>query len=243
MGRGLYTAASAMLAGLERQLSLANMVANVNTPGFKGDQTTTRSFPSVLAMAGGGGAARLGSGVLMEHVGVDLRPGPLQATGSPWDMGLEGAGFFVVEDANGGLRLTRDGHLVTDTEGFLATTSGHRLLSQENAPLQVGNATAEIGRDGAVFVEGERIGTIRVVTAPADGLLRAGGSSFVVVDAGALEPATPEVVQGSLEGSNVNTTQALTAMVSVARAYESAQRIFTMQNQILARTVSEVGRV
>ena len=88
-------AASGMLAGMHRQLALSNQLANVNTTGFKTDQTTTRAFRGVLAQAGGGANAgllngltsngtTLGSGALMERTGTDLRPGSLRTTGRIW---------------------------------------------------------------------------------------------------------------------------------------------------------------
>ncbi len=244
MSRGLYTAASAMVAGMERQLVLANMVANVNTPGFKGEQTIMRSFSSVFARTANGGAvARLGTGTAMERVGVDLRAGVQTITGSRLDVALEGEGFIVVEDAEGNLRLTRDGHLRVDAEGFLTTTDGMRVQSENATAIAVGAGEVIIQRDGTVLVDGEVAGKIRLALAPADQLLRAGSGSFVVEDAATLEAATAQLIQGSLERSNVNTTQVLTDMVGVARAYESAQRIFAMQNQIQGRAASDIARL
>ena len=253
MSRGLYTAASGMLAGMQRQLALSNQLANVNTTGFKADQTTTRAFSGVLAQAGGGGGqllralagsgTALGSGAQMERTGTDLRPGLLRTTGRGLDVALDGEGFFVAEGEDGRLRLTRDGHFLVNSEGFLTTAQGDRLLSATGGPLTAGAGTVTFGSEGDVLVDGEPVGRLRVATAEAGALLRAGGSSFVVTDEGALEDVAARTVAGTLEESNVNTTATLTAMVDVARAYESSQRIFAMQSQILSQTASEVGRV
>ena len=99
------------------------------------------------------------------------------------------------------------------------------------------------GGEGNVVVDGETLGQLRVATAEASSLLRAGGSSFAVRDEAALGDITGRTVAGALEESNVNTTATMTAMVDVARAYESSQRIFAMTNQLLSQTVREVGRV
>lgn len=251
MTRSLYTAASGMLAGVHRQLALSNEIANVNTTGFKADQTTTRSFSGVLAQAGEGGALAalagsgrpLGTGALMERTGTDLRQGSLRTTGRPLDVALDGPGFFVATASDGQLRLTRDGHFLVDEAGVLTTALGEALVSAGGGPLTVGDGEVVFGPDGSVTVDGETIGQLRVSTAESTALLRAGGTAFIVEDPAALSEITGRMVGGALEESNVNTTATLTAMVDVARAYESSQRIFTMTSQVLARTVSDVGRV
>ena len=244
MSRGLYTAASGMVTGMQRQLELANLVANINTPGYKGERTVTRSFPEVLAQASkGGGTTRMGTGVVLERAGVDLTPGTRVDTGNALDVALEGNGFFVAQDGAANLRLTRDGHFRVGAEGFLTTSAGFQLLSTDNTPIQVGSGPVAIQQDGSVVVAGAVAGRLRLVNPPEGALLRVGESSFGVEDVAALDDAAPTVLSGKLEQSNVNSTQALTEMVSVARAYDSAQRLFAMQNQILGRTVTEVGRV
>ena len=253
MTRSLYTAASGMLAGTHRQLALSNQLANVNTTGFKADQTTTRSFQGVLAEANGGDSGLLsrlggsgtglGSGALMERTGTDLEPGALRATGRALDVALADDGFFVAAGDDGRLRLTRDGHFLVDTEGFLTTAQGDRLQSSAGTPLSVGDGAVTFAADGGVVVDGERLGQLRVATADAVSLLRVGGSSFSVPDETALVDVTPRTVAGTLEESNVNTTATMTAMVDVARAYESSQRIFAMTSQLLSTTVREIGRL
>lgn len=244
MSRGLYTAASGMLVGMERQLSLANMLANINTPGFKAEQVITRSFPSVLARAtNSSGTAKLGSGVIMERVGVDLTPGAYTRTGSDLDVALDGAGFFVVRDAEDNLHLTRDGHFVANPDGLLVTMDGSFVLTRDDTTINVSGGDVSFQSDGTVLVGGEVAGTLRLATAPVGTMLRAGSAGFVVRDETTLEEATPFVRQGTLEASNVNATQVMTEMVTVARAYESSQRIFSMQNQILSQTVRDVGRI
>ncbi len=246
MTRGLYTAASGMLANLHRQVALANALANVNTPGYKADRFTTRSFPQVLLQASGGGLrnglGQLGSGVVLDMQGPDLSPGTIAQTDATLDVAVDGEGFFVVRDAEANLRLTRDGHFLADDGGVLVTSEGFQVLDTNGQPITVQSGDVEITRDGRVFAAGEPIATIRLASAPTDGLLRAGNSSFVVEAGTELADADGQLIQGSLEGSNVQTTALMTQMMNVSRAYESAQRIFSMQNQILGETVRDVGR-
>ena len=249
MSRGLYTIASSMVAQMNRQAALAGALANISTAGYKADLFRTRSFPSVfLRAAQSGGLSRrhgaLGSGVIMDDLGPDLRQGTLIQTDGALDLAIDGPGFFVVRDQGNNVRLTRDGHFLAAADGSLATSEGFVLLSDRNDPINVGGGSAvKIARTGEVFVDGAPVATIKFATAPADALLRAGGTSLVLKAGQTLESAQAQVVQGSLEGSNVNTTALLTQMISVARAYESAQRVFEMENRILGQSVNDVGRV
>ncbi len=248
MSRGLYTAASGLVAGMERQSTLANALANVNTPGYKAELFTTRSFPGVFLSASGSGALRsrfgtLSSGVVTDRLGLDLGAGAITPTGATFDLAIDGDGFFVLQDFDGNLRLTSDGHFRADARGVLVSSDGWQVQSRTNGPISVAGGAVEIGRGGVVRVAGEAAGVIRLAAAPAGGLLHAGDSTFLVGAGEELTEATGEIVQGSLEGSNVNSTQLLTQMVSVSRAYESAQRMFAMHNRIMGLTATDVGRV
>lgn len=248
MSRGLYTAASGMFAGMERQVALANALANVSTPGYKSDVVALRSFPSVLLRAQDSGQlsrrfGALGSGVVLEHQGVNLSAGTITPTDYELDVAIDGAGFFVVRDDRGNERLTRDGQFSRSASGALVTSGGFELLSTDNTPIVIGGAPPTIGHDGTVQAGGQVVGRLRMVDASSGDLLRAGSSTFVVAEGTVLAEGSGQLIQGSVEGSNVNTTEVLTQMVGGARAYESAQRIFAMQNRILGMAASELGRV
>src|SRR5512143_1940293 len=99
MERGLYIAASGMVAEQMRQDQIANDLANASTPGYKADRVTQRSFGDLLLSnaATGQVVGPLGLGVQASAMSTDLSPQPLRETGEPLDLAVEGEGFFAVQ--------------------------------------------------------------------------------------------------------------------------------------------------
>ena len=122
MDRGLYLAASGMLAEQVRQDQIANDLANASTAGYKADRTTQQSFGEMLLTNSVTGAT-IGSqttGVRVTATVTDLTPQPLKDTGEPLDFAINGDGFFAVQTADG-TRYTRNGQFTTDAQGQLTT--------------------------------------------------------------------------------------------------------------------------
>src|SRR5882672_12115109 len=113
--RGLYIAASGMLAELVRQDQLANDLANASTPGYKADRAAQASFGELLLenSATGQPIGPLGLGVHIAELKTDLAQGPVKQTDEPLDVALAGPGFLAVQTAQG-TRYTRDGQLTVD---------------------------------------------------------------------------------------------------------------------------------
>src|SRR5512132_1024823 len=121
MERGLYIAASGMLAELVGQDQLANDLANASTPGYKADRASQASFGALLLenSASGQSIGSLGLGVQIAELKTDLSQGPTKQTGEPLDVVLAGPGFLTVQTAQG-TRYTRNGQLNVDAKGQLA---------------------------------------------------------------------------------------------------------------------------
>src|SRR5437588_7327034 len=103
MERGLYIAASGMLAEQVRQDQIANDLANASTPGYKADRSSQRSFGDLLLSnsATGQTIGPLGLGVTIAQTTTDLTAAPIRDTGEPLDFAVEGSGFFEVRTAQG----------------------------------------------------------------------------------------------------------------------------------------------
>ena len=139
MDRGLYIAASGMLAEQVRQDQIANDLANASTPGYKADRTTQRSFGNLLLNNSVTGA-RVGSqstAVQVDTITTDFTPEPLKDTGEPLDFGITGDGFFALQTAQG-TRYTRNGQFTTNAQGQLTDATGNRVLGRDGKPLTVG---------------------------------------------------------------------------------------------------------
>src|SRR3954471_19207090 len=125
MDRGLYLAASGMLAEQLRQDQIANDLSNSSTSGYKAERTTQQSFGKLLLTNSVTGAS-IGSqstGVQGSATTTDWTPQPLKETGEALDMAINGDGFFAVQTADG-TRYTRNGEFASNEAGQLTTANG-----------------------------------------------------------------------------------------------------------------------
>jgi flagellar basal-body rod protein FlgF len=230
MDRGLYLAASGMLAEQVRQNQIANDLANASTPGYKSDRTTQQSFGSML----------LGNSVTGQTIGsattavqvtgevTDWTSQPVKDTGEPLDFAIVGDGFFALQTPNG-TRYTRNGQFSANAQGQLVTADGDRVLGRDGRPLT-------IGADGKVD---PRNVNVVLLTSP-----RKGGNNLVTGTPGRPQgQVAGQVRSGALEGSGADPTTAMVDMMASMRAYESGQKVIQTIDTALGKAASEVGRV
>jgi flagellar basal-body rod protein FlgF len=235
MDRGLYIAAAGMLAELTRQDQIANDLANASTPGYKGDTSAQQSFGSMMLAnrATGQVIGPLAQGVQIVGKTTDLTPAALKQTDEPLDVALDGAGFIAVQTPDG-KRYTRDGQLVVDSQGRLATATGFLVLDDKGRPFKVGTATAlVIGPDGAVTSAGKAVARLGVVSLT-DPVKQ--GDTLFTGTAGP-RPAATRVVQGSLEGSGINPITAMVDMLTSLRAFEAGQKAIQTIDETLQKGI------
>lgn len=245
MLRSLYISASGMLAQRKTMDVLSNNLANLETAGFKRDSMMTRSFSDVLVSrindpeANAYGIGPLNWGVHPDEIVTEFQQGPTQSTGRMEDVALSGDGFFVVETPQG-LRFTRSGDFQVDADGYLCTQEGYFVRSAAGR-IQVGNQGFAIDLAGNVT---SPLGAskLQIVQFADNGALRKEGANLYSGPATA-QAAACEVLQGYLEGSNVDLAQEMTNMIAVSRNYESNMRMISMLNDTLEKTVNEVGRM
>src|SRR4051812_46847230 len=136
--RGLFIAASGMLADQLRQDVIANNLANATTAGYKGDRAVGQAFPAMLLQQVQTGAqiGSLSLGTRIADVVTDTSQGALRNTGNAFDLGIAGDGFFSVQAA-GGQRYTRDGSFSLDARGQLVTARGEAVLDAQGRPVSI----------------------------------------------------------------------------------------------------------
>lgn len=252
MIRGLYTAASGMLASMRRMEFVTNNLANSQTTGFKQDRSALSTFDEMMILQDGsvtppgqhGELGELGMAAVAEEPMIDFTQGSLQDTGRSLDMALEGPGFFTVQTPDG-LRYTRDGGFTRDATGRLTTGEGHLVLGVDGNPIQVPPGTLTARPDGTLTAEDEEFGRLAVVEFDLDQPLRKVGSNqFVARNEGdAPRAATGTAVrQGAVEASNVDMAGAQTTMMELQRAYQAAQKLIQYQDEMVGRAVNEIAR-
>lgn len=252
MLKGLYAASSAMLANMERQKVLSHNVANIDTPGFKQLLVSLDEFSEVSAYLGDPLPSNitsldylgsLGLGVQPAEETTDFSTGGITTTGEPLDLAIDGVGFFTVETPQG-IRYTRDGRLAVDVDGNLVNLSGHFILDQNGNRIQVDEGEFIVEPDGQILVDGVDGAVIGLAAfEDPDAELERVAPGVFAAEGGATGEDPGTIHQGALEGSNANAAQIMTQMVTVARAYEAAQRMVQVQDQLLGRSIQTLGRL
>ena len=241
MDPALRAAASGMMAQQTRSEVIANNLANVNTTGFKRSRA---HFEDLLyqtvqgaAVVGGNDASsmpaiQIGRGVRLAAVQRLHGQGPLEATQRPLDLAIEGEGLFQVQLPNGQVGYTRDGSFQISDEGTLVTQQGFTVVPGIKVPTDAASLT--ISRTGVVSAtrgaagETVELGRIELARFANPAGLLSMGENVLTQTAASGEPALglPEedgmgrVLQGHLEGSNVEIVQEMVDMITSLRAYE-----------------------
>jgi len=250
MIRGFYTAVAGLITGTTRQAVLADNIANVNTPGFRESRTAQSDFELELVRSAGGRLGPLATAAMPAGPTLDPAPGPLETTGVPTDLAVDGDGLFVVRSATG-IAFTRAGNFVIDAAGTLTTQAGEPVLASDGRPIVVpgGAAAFSVGPDGTVAGTGQRIA---LVGWPPGGLERLGGTLLVNPGrpgaAGAPLGSAPGTVatgtirQGALERSNVDLATAMTELIGNQRSLGLNARALSIQDETLGEAV-QLGRL
>lgn len=214
-------------AGLMREMQLvANNIANAATTGFRAE---TLLFSEHVVRLDTGPSISMASG----NIGATSElQGALTATGGSLDFAIEGGGYFLVRTAAGD-RLTRAGNFATSGQGDLVTKDGDPVLDAGGAPIFIPPDARglALGSDGTLSANGQPLGQLAVVQ-PREGqdLIREDGVMFRA-EAGFDPVETPRVLQGFLEGANVDPIRQIARMIEVQRAYEMGQSFLDAENQ------------
>lgn len=247
MIRGIYAAASGMMAEMERSDTIANNLANANTAGFKKDTAITRDFKGMLISRINDGAqapviGTLGTGVMVDEVATNHAAGGMRPTGNDLDMAIDGQGFFSVETPTG-IRYTRNGTFSLNSRSELVTQNGHRVLGQ-NGPIVINKGgKVTVSPDGRIFADNIQVNQLQVLEfADNRSLIKEGDSLFNAGQAQS-QPATGQVKQGMLEQANVNVISEMVNLIAGYRAYEVNAKTVQAHDQLLDKAVNDVGRV
>jgi flagellar basal-body rod protein FlgF len=239
MDSGYYAACAGLAAQTQALELVANNLANLGTAGFRGQQATFRSL-----LAGGRTVSSNPLNAALNDFGVlggsrvDLTPGSLTATGNPLDLGVAGAGFFVVQSADG-VVYTRNGSFHATPTGQLVTGQGDAVLG-EQGPILLPNGTAAVSADGTVSVDGVVVAKLRLAEFAPDTSLRAVGNSTYAAPAGsALPAASSSIRQAMLEASNVSPVEGVVDLISIQRNAEMMQRALTLFDSQLNQTAAQ----
>ena len=183
---------------------------------------------------------------------MDLGQGPIQQTGSPLDVAVEGNGFLVVQTPRGE-RYTRNGGLQINATGELVTSEGFRVVG-ESGPITFQNTDRDItiNNDGSIRVrEGANAtvdasrGKLRVVDFENPQQLKKDGSSVFMAEPDQQPRTAAEfrIVQGAVEKSNVQGVLEMTRLIEVSRAYTDVAAVLAQQGEMRRDAIGRLAEV
>jgi len=240
MIRSLWTAASGMEAQQMNLDVIANNLANVNTTGFKKANVQFQEMMYDTQISPGANTTDSSTTPTGIQVGYGSKPvaternfaqGSLQQTGNPYDVAIQGTGFFKLTLPDGTNAYTRDGSFVVNADGQLVTSQGYLVTGAGTIDPKAQNVT--IGSDGTISatVNGSavKISPITISTFPNPQGLNSLGSNLyteTLSSGTAIDGQAPgtngigTLQQGYTETSNVQVVEEMVNMIQAQRAYE-----------------------
>lgn len=255
MLRGIYTAASGMMAAMIGTDTLANNLANVNTAGFKRNAVNYQTFPEMmLNRLDGDGASSIGSvmtGTKVRSTAVNFDQGQLHQTGNPLDIAIDGEGFFTVKDDKDQIFYTRNGAFTISPDGYLVNQQGYHVQGERgDIVVPPGSSSLQINQQGDVSEKEGVIDRLLIANFEDNNTLeKVGDNAYKTTDASKKLP-TPfnkdefkyRLRQYSIENANVNPVSELVNSITGMRLYEALQKNIHLHNQMLEKAVNDVGR-
>ncbi len=250
----LWVAKTGLEAQQTRMAVVSQNLANVNTTGFKRGRAIFEDLLYQNVVQVGGQTSQqtasptglnLGTGVRVVATDKQFTQGNVLTTNNPFDLAIQGRGFFEILLPDGTQAYTRDGTFQLNSDGQMVTSSGYALQPSITVPTNA--QSISIGVDGVVsaVLPGQttpvQVGTVQLTDFVNPTGLQPRGENLLMqsVSSGPPQPGTPglnglgHVTQGALETSNVNVVEELVSMIETQRAYEMNSRAIETSDQML----------
>ncbi len=223
---------------LRRQMDvIANNMANVNTPAYKGQSML---FVEYLETSDSGEKMSFVQDVALVR---NLTEGQMSNTSNPLDVAISGEGYFEIETPTGP-RYTRNGVFQLNANGELVTSGGERVLGDGGNPITLppNSSDVTITRDGTISTDQGPAGRLRMVRFENEqALVKLANGLYDAEGQDALPAEDAEAVQGMVEGSNVQGIIELTRMIETVRQYSSAGRMANDEHERQRRAIQSLG--
>jgi flagellar basal-body rod protein FlgF len=223
---------------LNRQMEvLANNLGNISTAGYQNESVV---FNDMLFKPNTKNELAFVSDVGMNR---DLTNGKLQTTGRPYDLAIKGEGYFKVHTDNGKM-YTRDGGFSLDHEGMLVTSNGNYVLDASDTPISIPSTAkkVEVNKDGSVIIDGNVSQMVGVVSFDDVRQLERVGNNLLKTDQPEFEVGDFSMVQGSIEGSNVQPIFEITKMIDTERSFTMAAKLIDSMDEMVRNTIKKLAK-
>jgi flagellar basal-body rod protein FlgG len=233
---------------------ISNNLANVNTTGYKKARAEFQDLMYQTIKASGASQdgqtkeateIQIGNGTIPAAVVKSFGQGDITPTNNPLDLAVQGEGFLQIRRPDGTVAYTRDGALKISGEGQLVTSQGY--IIEPGISFSSDTTSISIGKDGTIEVMAVgqtvpvKVGQFELAKFVNPGGLRAiGGNLYIETEASGKpilgvggNEGFGEVVQGSLESSNVDVVEEMISMIVAQRAYEiNSKTIRTVEDML-----------
>lgn len=219
---------------LRRKMDIiANNLANMTTPAFKGEDMM---FVEHLKKTGNNDRVSLVQDLALLR---NLNAGPMSKTDNPLDLAINGDGYFAVETPDGE-RYTRNGTFQLNQDGQIVTTQGDLVLGIDGNAITIppNEPHISVARDGSISAGETLIGRIQIVGFENEQELEKLSNSMYA--RGNQEPQAAEgseIAQGMIEGSNVQGIVEMTKMITTVRSYASTSKLVDQEHERQRRAI------
>ena len=235
MYKGIYIALSgAVLKDTQMEVITQNL-ANAATVGYKKDNIAFKDYiiPQGMVNSQPDGSAMS----CISGLKTDFSNGNLIKTGNPLDIAIDGDGFIALE----GNRYTRRGDLKKDSEGYLVSYNGIKVLG-DNGPIRLPDGMVQINDKGNVSVNGIQIDSIKIINFQDKENLKKTGDSIFVTNNEGIKSKTI-LKQGYIETSNVDVVKEMVHMLAALREFEAYQKAIQILEDAVSKINNEIGRI
>jgi flagellar basal-body rod protein FlgF len=223
-------------SGLMREMRVvANNIANAATTGYRSEGLI---FSEYVKSAPGQESVSMARANIFN---TSLEQGQLTKTNGTFDFAIEGDAFFMVETPQGE-RLTRAGAFSSNAAGDLVTMDGYRVLDAGRAPVFVPTdaESVQVGADGTISADGQPLGQIGLFKPVEKHTMSREDGVMFRVDGDIEEALDGRVLQGFLEGSNVNAIHQVSRLVEIQRAYEMGQSFLSTEDERIRAAIKNL---
>ena len=237
MENSIYVGLSKQIVMRENMNIIANNVANMSTPGYRGQNMVFTEYIENPRYMKEDISMVLDYG---QYQKTDA--GPVKTTGNSLDIALIGSGFIGVQTP-AGIQYSRAGNMGMTQEGVLVNSLGMRIADVGGGDITIPADSKEIliDRTGVVSTEQGQIGQIMIREFASDQDLNPAGNGLYTTTAAPQEPRNTQVLQGKLEGSNVQAVVEMTRMIEVSREYQAVQNMMISENERLRTAIRKLS--
>jgi flagellar basal-body rod protein FlgF len=221
--------------------SIADNLANAQTPGYKASRPAFQSFLPPRGIAPGAQGSQDKIFAAAVATGTDLSDGPVMTTDNPLDIIPEGQSFLSVKTVTGQVAYTRNGKLNVTADGALVA-DGRPVLGESGNPILIPpGAQVSINVDGIVNADARPVDRLALFNLGGN-VVRVGPQLYNAGPGGTVTPSDGGVATGQLEMGNVTPLEATVQMINTQRQYETAMQAIQTYRRLDDRVI-EVGKV